>query len=98
MTKEADVVLLLDALAARHIKPEKDPNKRYPYRLVHFNDLRPGRKSAYLVDGVIPRAGIVAVWGPPKSGKSFWTFDLAMHIATGWKYRGRRVEQCKGLV
>jgi hypothetical protein len=31
------------------------------------------------------------VWGPPKSGKSFWTFDLVMHVALNWPYRGRRV-------
>jgi hypothetical protein len=30
------------------------------------------------------------VWGPYKCGKSFWTFDLVMHIALGWDYRGRR--------
>src|SRR6476620_11851093 len=28
-----------------------------------------------------------------KCGKSFWAFDLAMHIATGRKYRGRLVQQ-----
>src|SRR5262249_49600253 len=26
-------------------------------------------------------------------GKSFWSFDAAMYIALGWKYRGRRVQQ-----
>ena len=31
--------------------------------------------------------------GPPKSGKSFWIFDVGMHIALGWEYRGRRVQQ-----
>ena len=56
-----------------------------------FDELRPGTKSSYLVDGVIPRAGLVAVWGPPKCGKSFWTFDLVLHIALRWSYRGRRV-------
>jgi hypothetical protein len=90
---EDQVNIALEMLKARHAKPKQDPNKQYPYRLIHFDDLRPGTKSAYLVDGVIPRAGIVAVWGPPKSGKSFWTFDLVMHIALGWPYRGRRVER-----
>jgi hypothetical protein len=33
------------------------------------------------------------IWGPPKCGKSFWCFDLTMHVALGWTYRGRRVEQ-----
>src|SRR5262249_3623655 len=34
--------------------------------------------------------GLVVVWGPPKCGKSFWMFDLSMHIALGQEYRGRR--------
>jgi hypothetical protein len=40
-----------------------------------------------------PREGLVVVWGPPKCGKSFWMFDLMMHVALGWHYRGRRVHQ-----
>src|SRR5262249_6235581 len=47
----------------------------------------------YLIKGVIPRIGLVVVWGPPKCGKSFWIFDLAMHVALGWPYRDRRVQQ-----
>src|SRR5262245_25661203 len=47
----------------------------------------------YLIKGVIPRAGLAVIWGPPKCGKSFLTFDLTMHIALGWPYRGRRVQQ-----
>jgi hypothetical protein len=31
-----------------------------------------------------PRVGLILVWGPPKCGKSFWTFDTVMHIALGW--------------
>ena len=63
--------------------------RRFP--LVPFNQLNPGTSSACLVKGLIPRVGIAAVWGPPKCGKSFWAFDLAMHSALGWEYRGRRV-------
>jgi hypothetical protein len=46
----------------------------------------------YLVKGVLPRVGLVVIWGPPKCGKSFWTFDLVMHIALGRMYRGRKVQ------
>ena len=79
----------MELLRLRHIKPKDD--KKYPYRLVPFEELKPGSKSPYLVDGVIPQLGLVAVWGPPKCGKSFWTFDLAMHVALRRTYRGRRV-------
>ena len=37
--------------------------------------------------------GLAVVWGAPKCGKSFWTFDALMHVALGWEYRGRRVRQ-----
>jgi hypothetical protein len=93
MMTDEDMKVCWELLRLRHTRPPKDPNKQYPYQLIPFDDLRPGRRSAFIVDGVIPCTGIVAVWGPPKSGKSFWTFDLSMHIACGWKYRGRRVER-----
>jgi hypothetical protein len=94
MTQQEDEAVVIELMRAKHPgKPPRDPNKQWPYWLIHFNDLRPGTKSGFIVDGVIPCSGLVAVWGPPKSGKSFWTFDLVLHIALGWKYRGRRVEQ-----
>jgi hypothetical protein len=42
---------------------------------------------------LIPRVGLAVVWGKAKSGKSFWTFDLMMHVVLGREYRGRRVHQ-----
>jgi hypothetical protein len=62
-------------------------------RLVPFNEIVLGRERRYLVKGLIPTPGLSVIWGPPKSGKSFWTFDLVMHVALGWEYRGRRVHQ-----
>jgi hypothetical protein len=63
------------------------------FRLVPFDKITVGSDRVYLVKGIIPRTGLVVVWGPPKCGKSFWAFDLVMHIALGWDYRGRRVQQ-----
>jgi hypothetical protein len=65
--------------------------KRSKFQLIPFRDLRPGIGRNYTVKGLIPRTGTVIVWGPPKCGKSFWTFDLMMHVALDWMYRGRRV-------
>jgi hypothetical protein len=47
----------------------------------------------YLVKGILPRIGLAVVWGPPKCGKSFWTFDLVIHVALGRDYRGRKTRQ-----
>ena len=64
---DEQVAIAIKALQARHDKPN-GTGKQYPYRLLPFDELRPGTKSSYLVDGVIPRAGLVAIWGPPKCG------------------------------
>ncbi len=61
--------------------------------LVPFEQIKPPTSRNYLVKDLIPREGLTVIWGPPKCGKSFWTFDLVMHVALGREYRGRRVQQ-----
>ena len=77
----------------RKPQSEKKP-PRFP--LVKFDDVLTTTTSFYLVKNLIPRAGLVIVWGAPKCGKSFWLFDILMHVACGWEYRGLRVKA--GLV
>jgi hypothetical protein len=60
-------------------------------RLIPFEEIKPGTERRYLVKGLIPRTGLIVVWGPPKSGKSFMILDLVMHIALSRAYRDRRV-------
>jgi hypothetical protein len=62
-------------------------------KLVPFDEIKLGTEPRYLVKGVIPRDGLIVIWGPPKCGKSFWMFTVAMHVALGWQYRDRRVQQ-----
>jgi hypothetical protein len=62
------------------------------FKLQAFQSLKLGTDAVYLVKGIIPRHGLTVVWGPPKCGKSFWVFDLVMHVALDWKYRERRVQ------
>jgi len=63
------------------------------FRLVPFDEIALTTTAVYLVKGLIPGVGLVVIWGPPKCGKSFWAFDMFMHVALGWDYRGRRVRQ-----
>jgi hypothetical protein len=64
------------------------------FPILAFRDIRldPKRRN-YLVKGLLPRSGLVVIWGPPKCYKSFWTMDVAFFIAIGQEYRGRRVQQ-----
>ena len=73
---------------AEKLREKPSRIKLLPFDTIALNTCRP-----YLVKRLIPRNGLTVIWGPPKSGKSFWTFDLAMHVALGWDYRGKRVQQ-----
>jgi AAA domain len=63
------------------------------FQFTRFCDIKPSDDGAYVVDRLIPRLGVAVVWGKPKAGKTFWVFDLEMHISLGWPYRGRDVER-----
>jgi hypothetical protein len=51
------------------------------------------QRRDYLVKGLLASTGLAVIWGPPKCGKSFLAMDLGMHIALGWDYRRRKVQQ-----
>jgi AAA domain/Bifunctional DNA primase/polymerase, N-terminal len=67
--------------------------RKLRFRLIKFQDMRPGLEPAYLVDELIPSAGLVLVWGKQKTFKSFWLLDLFVHVAMGWPYRDHAVRQ-----
>src|SRR5271166_4227671 len=77
-----------DAVRAQHEKgngPDTEPHAsnraREPrFKLIPFSEIRMQTDQLYAIKGLIPATGLVVVWGPPKSGKSFWTFDAMMHI------------------
>jgi hypothetical protein len=77
-------------IAAVAMVEDYHPKRRF--QPVRFKNIALDTTHAYLVKNLIPREGLVIVWGPPKCGKSFLIFDLTLHIALGWTYRGRRVD------
>ena len=72
---------------------DEPPPKKYRFPMLRFNEMQLGTEANYIVDELIPTAGLVLVYGAPKSGKSFWAFDLTLHVALGWEYRERAVQQ-----
>jgi len=89
----AQVVDLEEARAQSAEAPQTEPPRGYRFKLVAFDDMKPGLEQLYLVDELIPVAGLVDIWGKPKCFKSFWTLDLMFHVAMGWEYRDRSVQQ-----
>jgi hypothetical protein len=62
-------------------------------RLVPFDEMRPILSGVDLVDGVLPAAGTSTVLGDPGCGKTFAMIDVALHVAAGMPWMGRRVKQ-----
>jgi len=77
-----------------HVETHKPRSKRSGrFAMKNLEAITMTTAPNYLVKGIIPRTGIIVAWGEPKCGKSFWTFDLVMHVALGRAYRGHRVQQ-----
>lgn len=53
-------------------------------------------EANWLVEDLIPSAGLCLVYGHPGCGKSFFALDMAMHVSQGAPWRDRDVTQ--GLV
>jgi hypothetical protein len=63
-------------------------------RLTPFNKIRfEVGTTEWQIKKLLPTTGIGLAWGPSQTYKSFWLLDLALHVALGRTYRGRRVRQ-----
>lgn len=79
------------ATQANDVLPAPKPLR---FRLQYFADIHVDEaRRGYLVKNLLASTGLAVIWGPPKCGKSFFAIDLGLHIALGWTYRGRRVQQ-----
>lgn len=61
--------------------------------LEYFDGIRASLDVADFVQGLLVEGSLAVVYGESNSGKTFWTTDLALHIASGLTWMGRRVEQ-----
>ena len=61
------------------------------FKLLNYDDLSKLPALTWLVKGVLPAIGIAGIYGPSGSGKSFLCLDLAISIADGNRWFGRRV-------
>jgi AAA domain-containing protein len=75
------------------LETERYAPRRERFVLRRFGAIKHDAENAYLVKDLLCSTGLVVVWGAPKCAKSFWVFDLLMHVARGLAYRGHRVRQ-----
>lgn len=69
------------------------PGPAEPLKLIPLHDMLFPIRPDRLVAGIMGESTLAVAYGPPGCGKSFLAFDLAMHIAMGREWFGRRVQR-----
>lgn len=62
-------------------------------RAIRFDGIKPDLARPQLVEDYLDHGRLTANYGQPKEGKSFIELDMGLHIALGWQWMARRVEQ-----
>jgi KaiC/GvpD/RAD55 family RecA-like ATPase len=91
-----DPDLRAEAAGLHSVRRPNGHDTRRRIELVPFGKMQPNLKDADLVSGLLGSTQLSAIYGPPGCGKTFLALDIALRIATGRKFRGRRVT--KGAV
>jgi RecA-family ATPase len=65
------------------------------FKLYDLADFSVGASYPYLIKTVLPAAELGVLFGESGSGKSFFAWDIAAHIARGEPWRGLRVRKGK---
>lgn len=68
------------------------PGGRFQW-LTSSTSLSPVLNGNWLIKNVLPAEGLGVIFGRPGSGKTFSVMDIAMHVAAGIKWRGKKVRQ-----
>lgn len=64
-----------------------------PLPLIFFKEIQARLSNLWLVKGLLPLEGLALIYGHPGSGKSFLAIDIALNVAGGRDWFGRRVKQ-----
>ena len=59
--------------------------------ITHQTGTQPVLNGNWLIKNVLPAEGLGVIFGRPGSGKTFSVMDIAMHVAGGIKWRGKKV-------
>jgi KaiC/GvpD/RAD55 family RecA-like ATPase len=70
-----------------------DHDEKPALSTVWADDIAVNLDTGGTIDGLVPRTGLVVLYGESGCGKTFVAVDLACHVAAGLPWRGMEVEQ-----
>lgn len=78
---------------AAQLVPDKPATPGNALPLEWCEDIGPLLVGLWLIKQFLPAEGLALIYGHSGSGKTFLALDIAMHIALGWDWCGRKVKQ-----
>jgi AAA domain len=69
----------------------------FDFKPVPLSAFAEGPEPEWIIDGLIPRAQMMVIFGAPGTGKSFFALDLAASIARGIPWRDHETKQGRAL-
>ena len=78
---------------ASDVSAAQNTSKKGLLPLFWANEIEPVTDATDFVEGLLTTTALVAVYGESNTGKTFWTLDLGFHVALGWEWQGRHVDQ-----
>jgi AAA domain/Primase C terminal 2 (PriCT-2) len=70
-----------------------EPGKALRFAFTPVHQFASAQGLPWVIKGVLPKAALAVVYGASGSGKSFAVLDMALSIARGIDWRGRKVRQ-----
>ncbi|MGO7204046.1 AAA family ATPase, partial [Rhizobium ruizarguesonis] len=64
-----------------HQEVRRPPRAPMISEIEWFDELSPVLTSSYLIKGLLDRGAMSVVYGPSNSGKTFFSLDVAFHVA-----------------
>lgn len=75
----------------------KTAEKPSRFKPLTFDEVLALKPPTWLLRGLLPVESIIVLWGPPGSGKTFLVIAMALSIAAGHDFAGRKTRQGKVL-
>lgn len=73
--------------------PSTDTDHATIFQVEFFHDIKVVLDARDFVEGVLMSGAMSVIYGGSASGKTFYATDLGLHVACGWEWNGRAVEQ-----
>lgn len=83
----------LRSLIKQFAEPKTLPPRNSEVEFVPAADFASAQRVEWHIKHVLPKRGLIVVYGEPGSSKSFFVLDMVAHVARGLPWRGHKVKQ-----